>query len=183
MKLTVGLLALALGWSSPANADLISINIGGTGSQKTNVKWQANLISIDEQSGVATFSYETPDGISEFQLHTTRIYSILFRPLLIMNEDYPSRNAHRGFEQPLPTRASRDRSRGILLDNSAAQADFILPSNAIVQPPNRVGDDLKVYGVINSLEDGIATLTISSQGGATETIKLDAGLLLSWVRG
>ena len=170
-------------YAGSANSDLVYINIGPNWPEKVDVKWVAELEEIDDASDLATFYYESNEGDGKFKVHVTRIYSIVFQQFERMTEDYPTNNSHRDLEAALKFIRSKDRSRGILLDNTGGILDEEIPKKAIVEPKDRQGSELKVYGVITYMDEEDAILNISKRGGGRISITVDRSLVKSWNRG
>lgn len=166
-----------------AFSDIVRMNIGD--SWKKNpipVNWIGVLSGIKAESNIATFYYEIDGESFAFDVHVSRIYSIVFNDQSTMEENFPEKNLRKNpYHTPLPASQPNDRNRGILLDNQGGVAEKI-PKNVKITP-NRDNPEIKVYGVISYADDDIAILLLTNREGKKTPVTVDRKILLSWNRG
>ena len=176
------LCAYALMCAAVSKADLVSMNIGESAAELVPVKWVADLEEIDSETAIAKFYYETPTSDGRFEVHVSRIFSIEFGTFEKMSRDLPARNSHRDIRSPVYTDVKKNRRRWILLDNSDLSVAELLGERTRVQPKNREGAELKVYGVISHMDDENAILIISEKGGGKASLTLERRHIKTWNR-
>lgn len=164
----------------PANGDIVRLNIGDSWRNPIKVNWIGVMEEIDPQSNLATFYYYVDNREYTFEVHVSRIYSIVFNSQAEMRENFPEGVS--GHKNPLPVLKSNDRQRGILLDNRDGRAAELLPEDVRIWP-SRENPDVKVYGVIASADEENVILILYNKRDKTTSVTVRRDMLKTWIRG
>lgn len=163
------------------SADLVRLNLGETWRKPQNVVWIGKLVRIDPEEDLATFAYVYDQDDFEFSVHITRIVWIEFNAQIEMSDNFP-RETSRDFAAPLEANPGNDPRRSILLENRGGEAADVLPPDVRAVPRNLAGPDIRVFGIIISVDDQEAILILTKRDGRRTSLVVDRQLLKNWVR-
>lgn len=172
-----GAFAACLALSGPARADYFKIETNDWSFERP-VRWSGKLISIDRDTGIATFEYLNRGQKTPVHVHLSRIYSVEFNGRHSVNKAFPK--TRQALDRPLDS-TGRIREYVELSNDSFVGDD--LPGHVRVRPKGKEGPVLTVIGHIAGQDAARATLVLSTVDNSQVEVVVAADVLSKWIRG
>lgn len=153
-----------------AEADIVHFETNDWHNQ-IRVTWLGKFISLDNETGVASFYYFNGSKRIEYSIHVSRIYSLKIDDQDRVNQEFP------------PTRHVL--SKALLSDLRAprkVELDKFAQFEISEEIKHIKGERIHIRGTVISMDDTYVTLLVEKKDNTTSELRIDRTHFLMWIR-
>ncbi|MEC5383172.1 hypothetical protein VSX64_20310 [Aurantimonas sp. C2-6-R+9] len=162
--------------ASNAGGDIVKIETNDW-SDRRDLVWTGTLEQIDQESGIAYFSYRNKEEIVKFSVHISRIYSLTIDTQDRVNREFPPTRADLETELSV----NPNSKRRIILSNDNTYTALNIPK-AVIVTPNRESAEIGIRGTIKRADLEKILVIARSVDRSEEEFDVDRGDLMQWIR-